>query len=215
LTAQISNSSDIIFGTGRTDIIDALAGDDEIYGFDGNDVLDGGTGADTMEGGPGSDTFVVDDVGDVVVEQFPWEDNGLDTVETSLATYELGENVEKLTGTNATGQSLSGNGLANKIVAGIGSDILVGGGGDDELAGGSGSDTFFFGAGFGHDVIDDFAAGSDIIQFGDGLFDDFSDVLNASSEVGGGVLINLDFENSLTLRDIQIANLTQSDFSFV
>ena len=79
---------------------------------DGNDVLDGGAGADTMVGGTGNDTYSVDNAGDVVIEN---AGEGTDTVKTSLASYTLTDNVENLTGTVATGQTLTGNALANSI----------------------------------------------------------------------------------------------------
>ena len=81
---------------------------------------------------------------------------------TSLASYSLASvaNVENLTGTAATGQSLSGNGLAKIIAggggddtldAGAGNDILDGGGlGNDTMIGGLGDDTMI--GGLGNDI---------------------------------------------------------------
>lgn len=43
-------------------------GNDQLTGSAGNDVLDGGSGADVMTGGLGSDTYIVDDIGDRVLE---------------------------------------------------------------------------------------------------------------------------------------------------
>ena len=57
--------SDQLFGIENvvgTDFDDSLTGDGEI------NVLDGGLGADTMTGGDGSDSYVVDNVGDQVIE---------------------------------------------------------------------------------------------------------------------------------------------------
>jgi Ca2+-binding RTX toxin-like protein len=50
---------------------------DTLYGHGGNDVLDGGDGADAMFGGSGDDAYVVDNIGDVVVEN---ASEGNDTV---------------------------------------------------------------------------------------------------------------------------------------
>ena len=59
-------------------------------------------------------------------------------MQTALASYSLAAiaNVENLTGTAATGQTLTGNGGANVITGGAGNDTLDGGAGADTLAGG-------------------------------------------------------------------------------
>ena len=67
-----------------------------------------------MIGGAGNDTYTVDNAGDVVIEN---AGEGTDLVKTSLAAYTLTTNVENLTGTAATGQTLTGNALANTITA--------------------------------------------------------------------------------------------------
>ena len=51
-------------------------------------------------------------------------------------------NVENLTGTAATGQTLTGNGGANTIAGGAGNDILDGGAGNDSMIGGQGNDSY-------------------------------------------------------------------------
>ena len=101
--------------------------------------FDGGPGADTMEGGAGDDVYLVDDPGDAVVER---ANEGMDEVRTTFASQVLADHVERLTGLLATGQTLTGNALANVIVAGAGADRLEGGGGADWLAGGLGNDIY-------------------------------------------------------------------------
>uniref|UniRef100_UPI003D0C101E Ig-like domain-containing protein n=1 Tax=Sedimenticola sp. TaxID=1940285 RepID=UPI003D0C101E len=66
------------------------AGDNNLDGGAGNDTLNGGAGADTMLGGAGDDTYIVDNVGDTVVEA---AGEGIDTVESSI-DYTLGDNLE-------------------------------------------------------------------------------------------------------------------------
>jgi Ca2+-binding RTX toxin-like protein len=127
-----------------------------LTGAGGNDILDGGLGADTLAGGLGNDIYQVD-VGDSVVEA---DNAGTDEVRTALAAYTLGANVEKLTGTAATGQALSGNDLANTIVGGNGNDTLDGGAGADQLAGGLGNDVYIVDAG---DVVSD-SGGTDEVR---------------------------------------------------
>jgi Ca2+-binding RTX toxin-like protein len=125
---------------------------DTLTGDGGDNVLEGGGGGDTLNGGLGNDTYVVDSAGDVVTEA---ANAGTDEVQTALASYSLAAlaNVENLTGTAATGQSLTGNGGANTITGGAGNDTLDGGAGEDMLIGGTG-DTLLGGDGDDLIVVD-------------------------------------------------------------
>ncbi|WP_084321173.1 peroxidase family protein [Pseudomonas migulae] len=150
-----------------------------ITGGVGNDLLDGGAGADRMVGGAGNDTYIVDAATDVVVEV---GGGGTDTVQTSLASYTLGGNVENLTYTGVGNFAGSGNGLNNVITAGVGNDTLNGGGGNDTLNGNSGNDTLngdagndqLFG-GLGTDTLNG-GNGDDSLDGGDG-----ADTLNGGA----------------------------------
>ena len=133
-----------LVGERRTDKFTGSAGDDHLVGGAGNDVLAGGFGADAMEGGTGNDTFVVDDAGDTVVEAAR---GGTDTVQTTLATYTLGAEVEALVFTGTAGFTGIGNGADNAITGGRGDDSLSGGDGADTLTGGRGNDLLDGGAG--------------------------------------------------------------------
>ncbi len=121
-------------------------------GGGGDDMLTGWSGVDTMIGGLGNDTYFVENVGDVVTENF---NEGTDTVSSRL-TYLLPVNVENLilTGTtvvNGTGNDLdniiTGNSAANQLNGQAGNDTLNGGGGDDTLTGWSGADIMIGGLG--------------------------------------------------------------------
>lgn len=126
------------FGTNLADSLTGSANNDELRGFGGNDVIDGGAGNDQMFGGLGDDLYMVDSELDVVAE---FTGEGTDTVNTTLASYTLAINVENLTGSLSTGQTLIGNIGNNVITAGAGADILRGGAGADVLNGGAGQDT--------------------------------------------------------------------------
>jgi Ca2+-binding RTX toxin-like protein len=147
----------VFTGTGNAldNVIAGGSGADRLDGGFGNDVLNGGIGADTMIGGAGNDTFVVDNVGDVVTEA---ANQGTDTVQTGLATYVLGANLENLSYTGSLGFTGTGNTLDNVITGGLGNDRLDGGAGNDKLAGGAGTDVLTGGA--GDDTLDG-GAGSD------------------------------------------------------
>ncbi|WP_421854409.1 beta strand repeat-containing protein [Novosphingobium sp.] len=130
---------DALTGTSRDDHIIGLAGNDTLTGLGGNDLLDGGAGSDTMIGGIGDDTYVVDVAGDVVTEV---AGQGTDTVQTTLASYTLGNNVENLTFTNNSAHTGTGNVLNNVLTGGGGADNLNGGAGVDRMVGGLGNDIY-------------------------------------------------------------------------
>ncbi|MBV9932373.1 MAG: calcium-binding protein [Alphaproteobacteria bacterium] len=157
-------SSDTLYGNDGYDQLYGGGGDDNLYGGDGGDVLSGGTGADHMEGGTGDDVYIVDNVGDVVVEN---SGEGSDYVYTTLTTYTLPDNVEggQYNGTTPLDFTFTGNALDNVMYGGGGNDVLSGldgadtlrgqagndtldgGNGDDLLIGGAGADTLTGGAG--------------------------------------------------------------------
>ncbi|MDX2156530.1 MAG: calcium-binding protein [Hyphomicrobiaceae bacterium] len=118
-----------------------LDGNDTISGFAGADTIDGGTGADRMIGSAGNDTYVVDDAGDIVVDN-----SGTDTVRSSVS-YVLGASLEKLLLTGAATIGGTGNASDNVLVGNSGSNRLDGAGGADNLTGGNGLDYLTGGAG--------------------------------------------------------------------
>ena len=108
-----------------------------LTGNSADNVLDGGWGADTLFGGKGNDTYIVDNPGDVVVEN---PNEGIDTVQSSVS-YTLSANVENLT---LTGRAANGTGNElNNVIMGNGADnMLDGGAGADTMIGGAGNDTY-------------------------------------------------------------------------
>ena len=85
-----------------------------------------------MAGGLGDDVYVVDNVGDKVVETDPA--GGRDTVRSSIA-YALGANVENLVLTGANAINGTGNALANTLTGNAAANRLDGGAGADVMEG--------------------------------------------------------------------------------
>ncbi|WP_159997272.1 hypothetical protein [Roseomonas sp. 18066] len=160
-----------------------------IVGNAANNIIDGGAGADTMRGGKGDDYYIVDDMGDVVIEA---GGSGNDTVRSTVS-FNLGsQSIENLVLSgaatingigNALNNSITGNSRANILDGGAGDDILSGGGGNDVLKGGAGNDTLTGGSGADQfhfntalsasknfDTIADFTAGEDSIYLAASIF---------------------------------------------
>ncbi|WP_417210007.1 LamG-like jellyroll fold domain-containing protein [Antarctobacter sp.] len=118
---------------GGDDTMNGGAGDDLIAAGDGDDVLDGGTGDDTLDGGAGEDTasYTGADAINVDLSITGPQDTG-HGVDTLLS-------IEHLRSGDANDR-LFGNGMANRLDAGDGNDILNGLGGNDILNGGAGAD---------------------------------------------------------------------------
>ncbi|MEQ1950727.1 calcium-binding protein [Mesorhizobium sp. CN2-181] len=179
----IARGDDLIFGEAGEDDMFGQTGNDQLYGGadadrlyggTGNDFLDGGTGLDTMEGGAGNDFYVVDAIGDVVIES---AGQGTDTVFSYLNSYKLGDNLENLTAF-ATGDFIGiGNDLANVIETGAGKDAIGGRGGNDVLISGAGDDQLH--GEDGNDVLDG-GAGRDRFEGGNG----FDTISYASADKG-------------------------------
>ncbi|WHZ29132.1 MAG: Alkaline phosphatase [Nitrospira sp.] len=134
-----------------------------LIGGRANNVLDGGLGADTLIGGDGNDTYVVDNVGDIIIEK---TNEGVDGVRSTVS-YNLSANVENLTLIGIAPINGTGNALNNDVRGNDASNVLDGGSGNDALFGLGGSDTYLFGRGSGLDTLfDSEAAGEvDTIQF--------------------------------------------------
>ncbi|GGZ11561.1 calcium-binding protein [Novosphingobium colocasiae] len=123
-----NTSANTLIGNSAANVLSGLAG---------NDILDGGVGADTLIGSIGSDVYVVDNLGDQIIENL---NEGRDRVESSI-DWALGINLEDLTLTGSAIKAV-GNGLANVIVGNALDNRIDGLGGADAMTGGLGNDTY-------------------------------------------------------------------------
>lgn len=120
---------------------------------------------------------------------------------------------------------LKGQAGNDQLWGGRGDDVLdggVGGVGKDILTGGRGDDIFVFLADYGQDTITDFGRGHDRIQLSLTDFKSFSDVLNASKQVGDDVVItplepkiDTDVAQTLTIQHTNLADLTAHDILLI
>jgi Ca2+-binding RTX toxin-like protein len=150
----------IIIGNSGSNALLGGAGTDSLYGGGGNDRLDGQAGVDLMVGGAGGDTYHVDNVGDIIVEDY-LSDYDLVISEVSFVLADFVENLTLVEGSAALtgrgtifGNILTGNALDNQFEAFAGYDSLYGGAGNDTLDGGADRDTMFGGAGDDVYVVD-------------------------------------------------------------
>lgn len=135
ISYTLRNYLEILILTGTGDINGTGAfGNNTIIGNGGNNFLDGGLGADIMNGGAGDDTYVVDNVGDQVIDS-----SGVDAVKASVS-YTLMTGLENLTLMGSANIDGVGNNADNVLVGNNGNNVLNGGLGADRLDGGGGVD---------------------------------------------------------------------------
>jgi Ca2+-binding RTX toxin-like protein len=163
----LSANVEILVLQGSADLQGYGNGDaNTLYGNAGSNLLDGRGGADAMFGSTGNDVYVVDDAGDMVVEN---ASEGSDAVFATL-DYALTANVETLVLQGSGNFAGTGNALANGIYGNSGNNTLDGGAAADMLTGDAGDDTFVFHVGEADgDRVVDFAgnggAAGDSLQF--------------------------------------------------
>ncbi|HJT15180.1 MAG TPA: calcium-binding protein, partial [Dongiaceae bacterium] len=157
---QISGGSvnDSLNGGQGSDTLLGNGGNDSLTGAEGHDLLDGGTGDDKMSGGSGNDTYVVNAVGDAIVEGGGEgaEDRIMSSVSVNLLST-LAE-IEYIVLTGATAINATGNAAANHLTGNDAANKLDGGEGADTMIGGNGADTYTV-EDFG-DVVEEITAGA-------------------------------------------------------
>jgi trimeric autotransporter adhesin len=119
-----------------------------LRGTNRDDTIDGRGGRDAMTGRDGDDIYIVDNVGDTVIESV---NQGQDLIRSSVS-FTLSNHVEdlRLTGSanlngfgNSMNNAITGNSGRNTLRGNNGDDVLDGRGGADRLIGGKGSDVYY------------------------------------------------------------------------
>ncbi len=157
---------DRLGGDAGANLLDGGAGNDQLFGRDGDDTLLGGAGIDSLYGGAGNDNlagglgddaYVVEDAGDIAVEN-PGE--GFDIAFVLVSGWAQGANIElsylyggagAMTGSTVHDVLVANPGLSSSLDGGAGNDTLWGQGGNDSLLGGAGDDVLR--GGLGNDVL--------------------------------------------------------------
>lgn len=216
--------------------------DDQLDGGDGKDVLVGGRGADVIDGGPGildisnyyrSEAGVSVDLSTGTAIGGDAEGDTLINIE-GLVGSELSDTLTGNSDDNfleglGGGDAMSGGDGNDQILGGEGNDTIDGGAGSDRLNGGEGDDRIDGGTGnddmggdvgadifvfdnataLGDDIIYDFEDGIDLIEVSNAVFADLAISTNGSDvEVAWN-------DGTLTLKGVELTDITQDDFVFV
>ena len=209
-------------------------GKDTLYGFDKNDSLEVSGGSYTTAKS-GSDILVTFDSGSLLIKNTSSisiiggssggdddEENELpdgwkyaNTAKTSITatlataddldlTEDYGEGVIKVDGSKTTGGVvIIGNDLNNSIKGGKGDDVIYGGSGNDTVSLGAGNDTYIYTS--GNDLIQDFAAGEDVIQI------DIGNIEISGVETSGTNILITTSEGNLIIKNGASKEITLVD----
>ena len=172
----------------------------DFVGTPGNDTLNGTSGADRMTGLGGNDTYIVNHVGDVVIES---NGGGTDIIYSALS-YRLNDNSEVENLSTISWQaldalSLYGNMLANNLIGNAGANLLDGGGGNDIMTGREGNDTYLVDSA-GDRPVEAAGQGTDIV------YSSVSYTLASNSEVENLSTISWDATTAINLTGNGLAN---------
>jgi Ca2+-binding RTX toxin-like protein len=222
--------NDVLKGGGGADTLDGGAGDDTLNSDGIGDKLDGGDGIDTANFSESQTGVYVDlamgryNLGlayQPVPQGTPDNIVDVENVYGSNQTDHLhGDGNDNFLAGNGGVDFLYGRGGNDTLDGGAGKDWLDGGTGNDHLTGGADADTFIFHASannvidIGHDDVMDFTAGQDHILIDHTILADYAAVQSHMQQVGNDVVITVDADNSVTLHNVSVGNLSMNDFLF-
>ncbi len=180
-------------------------------GFATFNSFEGQGGDDTITGNGSTQIFFNDATGAVTVDLATGNVNG----DASVGNDTITGGVNNVFGSNFN-DAISGSSANEFLNGGGGNDTITGGGGNDTLTGGAGSDNFIFNPNFGKDTITDFTPGTDSISIDHTVFANVAALLAAAQTSGQDVVITADLNDTITLKNVSLAQLTahQGDFHF-
>lgn len=216
---EANDGADRLIGRGGNDTLSAGAGNDLVRPGGGRDSVSGGEGFDTLDLSAAKTRQVLD-LSETI-------QTGLHLKGEWIAEFEaaLGGHRNDLLKGNADGNFLGGNGGNDRLLGGSGDDTLKGGGKDDTLSGGFGADLMVGGKGADHfrfainpdtDVIQDFNARIDQLEFSaSSPIDSREELLNHAEQDGSSVLIQIGQHGSLRLADFTLQQLETASIVFL
>jgi Ca2+-binding RTX toxin-like protein len=197
--------ADTLYGNSENDILRGGVGNDFVVGGDGRDLIDGDLHNDSLSGGNDNDTIT--------------GGNASDTIDGGAGSDSLdgGDGLDRIFG-GTENDTITGGGGADTIEGGDGRNRIEGGLANDSLTGGVNQDTFVFRRGDGSDVITNFDARIDILDFvGFGAnYDTPGELLAAADQSGDDTVIELTVSGALAarvlLRGVSVDDLSGDNF---
>ncbi len=224
-------SNPALFGDNGNDAISGRQGNDVILGNGGDDLIFGGRGDDIIDGGTGNDTIIGDQINNNSQFLAIGDGTGNDRITGGEGDDFVfgGGGIDFIFGDGRDESENDGN---DELFGGSGNDFINGGGGDDKLSGdtgndtltgGSGADIFVFAGDSDSDVITDFKAGVDKIEFVDKPAPSFIDIFLGATPVaaigqvsltqdGDDVLVAFGDDDTVRLQGVDATDLDANDF---
>lgn len=217
-----------LIGGSRNDYFVGDDADNTFRGNGGDDYFVASQGADNYYGGAGYDAVDYSGVGTALTIRIRPTGYGYAMTTENSNHYDRLFSIENITGTEF-GDHMSAAGNVNNYFRGLGGDdvlsggaggdVLDGGQGNDKLKGGAHADIFQFTGQFGKDLVTDFHADGDGHDFVDlsavNSVSDFDDLMkNHASQQGNDVVIDAGSFGTITLKHVDITDLTADHFMF-
>jgi hypothetical protein len=93
-------------------------------------------------------------------------------------------------------------------------ETLVASAANDTLYANPGATTVVIGPGSGQDTILNFQTTQDTLQFSLSLFANYAAAMTSASQVGANTVFTIDANDSVTLQNVNMANLSAANFRF-